>query len=111
MNILEKSCFLALLFLIYGSSGWHAAKSFQQPVQSSVAVERLLADADQLALKYRRESSLAALSKYQEALRRLERTDDRIGVVHIMTRIANVYRKLGDSKQWIKYSEIASSTA
>src|SRR5438128_1035719 len=103
MNILGKGCFLGLLFLICGSRGLHPATFVQQPVQSSVAVERLLADADQLALKYRRESSLAALSKYQEALRRLERTDDRIGVVHIMTRIANVYRNLGDSKQWIKY--------
>jgi len=74
---------------------------------SNVAAERLLAEADQLVLQYRADSSLAALRKYEGALNQWKAGGDRSKVVRALLSIAKVYLDLGDSKRAANYSEMA----
>ena len=106
INMKAKAGLLGLLLLVTGLIRLDVAASVQRPAPAATA-EGLLAEADRLAHEYRQETGRAALKKYQEGLRLLEARDDRIGVVHTMIRIANVYRDLGDSTLWMQYSEMA----
>jgi CHAT domain-containing protein/Tfp pilus assembly protein PilF len=103
------------LFTLLGLTGdfvgFFAIEPVQRLDQGTGRAERLVAEADQLALQYRSESSHAALDKYQNALRVWDANDDRVNAVRTMIRIADVYSQLGNSKQWVKYSEMAAIKA
>jgi CHAT domain-containing protein len=89
----------------------HAAQPVQRPPRPGDDLAHLLSDADRLAAEYRLESTRAALSKYQEAIRLLDASGDRVGVVRATLRLAQVYRNLGNAPQWVMQLEMAAEKA
>src|SRR5689334_16374548 len=95
--------FVALV-LVSHPDGLSAGTRVQRTDEVPEKAQRLVADADQLALQYRLESSRAALNKYQSALPLLVAD---VAVARTMIRIANVYRTLGNLTESVKYLEMA----
>jgi tetratricopeptide (TPR) repeat protein len=108
LRFLVSQILIGTLLLGHSSDILSGAETSQGSDGVPEKVQRLLADADQLALQYRLESSRTALNKYQSALRLLVAD---VPVARTLMRIANVYRELGNSAEWVAYSEKALARA